>query len=58
MIGYNLYYDNIKINSRELTEEELKNVMSKGNITKIDKITNKKTIIPTCKITCVKCTIV
>ena len=58
MIGYNLYYNGKKINTRELTEDELNAAMKKSHIFKVDKETNEKLIIPTNKVQYIRCVIV
>lgn len=58
MVGYNLYYNGKRINTRELTEEQVNEIQSRSHIYKVDKETNKKLIIPTNKVQCIKCTIV
>ena len=58
MVGYNLYYNGKRINTRELTEEQVNEIQSRSHIYKVDKETNTKLIIPTNKVQCIKCTIV
>ena len=58
MVGYNLYYNGKKINTRELTEDEMLNTQKRSHIYKVDKETNEKIIIPTSKVQYIKCTIV
>ena len=58
MVGYNLYYNGKRINTRELTEEQVNEIQSRSHIYKVDKETNKKLIIPTNKVQCIRCTIV
>ena len=58
MIGYNLYYKGKRINTRELTEEEVANIRSRSHIYKVDKETNKKLIVPTNQVQCIQCTII
>lgn len=58
MIGYNLYYNGKKINTRELSENELNETMKKSHVYKIDKETNEKIIIPTNKVQYIRCVIV
>ena len=45
MIGYNLYYNGKRINTRELTEEQVDKIQSRSHIYKVDKENNKKLII-------------
>ena len=56
MVGYNL--NGKRINTRELTEEQVNEIQSRSHIYKVDKETNKKLIIPTNKVQCIRCTIV
>lgn len=58
MVGYNLYYNGKRINTRELTEEQVNEIQSRSHIYKVDKETNNKLIIPTNKVQCIRCTIV
>lgn len=58
MVGYNLYYEGKRINTRELTEQELNDIFKRSHIYKIDKDTNEKIIIPTNKVQYIRCTIV
>ena len=58
MIGYNLYYNGKKINTRELNEEEIADIRKRSHVYKIDKATNKKIIVPTNKIQCIRCIII
>ena len=58
MVGYNLYYNGKRINTRELTEEQVNEIQSRSHIYKVDNETNKKLIIPTNKVQCIRCTIV
>lgn len=58
MIGYNLYYKGKKINTRELSEQELNDIFKRSHIYKVDNETNEKLIIPTNKVQCIRCIIV
>ena len=58
MIGYNLYYNGKKLNSRELSEKDVEYIRQRAHVYKIDKETNQKIIVPTNKIQCVKCIII
>ena len=57
MVGYNLYYSGKRINTRELTEEQVNAIQSRSHIYKVHKETNQTLIIPTNKVQCIKCTI-
>ena len=56
MRGYNIYYKNMKINSKELTKEEVDNTLNKTYILK--QSGNDTTKISTSKIRVVPCIIV
>lgn len=58
MIGYNLYYKGIRINTRELTSEEVEKVQKRSHIYKVNKETNEKLIVPTNQVQYIKCTII
>ncbi len=58
MIGYNLYYKGKKINTRELSLEEVESIKSRSHIYKVDKQTNKKLIVPTNQVQYIECTII
>lgn len=58
MIGYNLYYEGRKLNTRELNETEMNEAMKKSHIYKVNHETNEKIIIPTNKVQCIRCVIV
>ena len=58
MVGYNLYYKGKRINTRELTEDEVNEIRSRSHIYKVDKETNEKLIVPTNQVQCIKCTII
>ena len=58
MVGYNLYCNGKRRNTRELTEEQVDKIQSRSHIYKVDKENNKKLIIPTNKVQCIRCTIV
>lgn len=58
MVGYNLYYKGKKINTRELSLEEVESIKSRSHIYKVDKQTNKKLIVPTNQVQYIECTII
>lgn len=58
MIGYNLYYGGERINSKELSEEDVSGIRKKAHIYYYNKKTNEKTAIKTCKIQVIPCVII
>ena len=55
---FNVYYKDIKINNRPLTEDDIKSIKDSKFIYKRNNITNKLENIPTNKIKIIKTTLI
>lgn len=58
MLKYNIYYRNIKVNKRPLSEKEINNIKSVKTINKYNENTKMVYQIPTSDIEIIKCYVI